>query len=399
MKTSKLVLIASTLFFLGYSCKPNSIKAVNIETQNVKKVKTYGLYFPEQDSISVNLNLDEYKTYEELLLRVKQIVCSDRIPKITIENDSIIRKIYFPSACNKKSNEILRPIIKVKNVIQIYDHVIISPFEGHYLKEDLSIDSLTGYLDKNLRNFGKIESLSTSPNDLHFAFVFNNNGNLNMLKNNLFKITKTFDKVGGNNVLKIILDEQFLLPPPPPPPAPEKIDIVESKKKVTTPKKIKEVIEDEEEEVFESVISSTETDEEIVEVSEIEDVSEYKIIKEYYRSYSYNDPKRLKYVGAYDDNGERTGLWEAYSNKGKGYITSKGYYKNGKRVGHWIYYYSNGYKSAEGKLTGKLDPKYKYEKWLKTGTWIRYGEYSGKKNAEYYYDDNGKSTGNKWGFN
>jgi hypothetical protein len=386
MKISKLVLIASILFLLGYSCKQNTTNEVNVETQNVKKVKTYGLYFPEQDSISVNLSLDEYKTYKELIDRFQQISCSERIPKITIENDSVIRKIYFASFCDESTT----PIIKNKNVIEIYDDKI---YRGYGL-ELLPLDSANNYVEKNLKNFGKVDNLSESPDKLFFIIDSNDRSKLNKLENNLLKLIKVFDEVGGNNRLNLLIMQREL--PPPPPPAPEKIDVVESKKKVTTPKKIKEVIEDEEEEVFESVISSTETDEEIVEVSEVEDVSEYKIIKEYYRSYSYKDPKKLKYVGAYDDNGERTGLWEAYSNEGKGYITSKGYYKNGKRVGHWIYYYSNGYKKAEGKLTGKLDPTYKYEKWLKTGTWIRYGEYSGKKNAEYYYDDNGNSTGNKW---
>ncbi len=391
MKYSKLVLVVSVLFFLGYSCKPKPIKEIKVENQIIKKVqtvKTYGLYFPEQDSISVNLSLNEYKTYEELLERFKQISCSDRIPKITIENDSILRKIYFASYCDRNTT----PILKNKNVIEIYDDKI---YRG-YDEELLPLDSANTYVEEDLKNFGKKEFLSESPDKLFFVINYDSKSKISKLETNLLKLTKVFDEVGGNNRLNVLI-MQMAAPAPPPPPAPEKIEITENKKKVKTPKKVIEIIEDDV--VFETVISSTETDEDIVEVVEVEDVSEYKIIKEYYRSYSYNDPKRLKYVGAYDDNGERTGLWEAYSNEGKGYITSKGYYKNGKRVGHWIYYYSNGYKKAEGKLTGKLDPKYSYDKWLKTGTWIRYGEYSGKKNAEYYYDDNGISTGNKWGFN
>lgn len=393
MKYSKLVLVVSVLFFLGYSCKPKPTKEIKVENQIIEKVQeviTYGLYFPEQDSISVNLNLNEYKTYEELLERFKQISCSDRIPKITIENDSILKKIYFASYCDRNTT----PILKNKNVIEIYDDKI---YRG-YDEELLPLDSANTYVERNLKNFGKKEYLSESPDKLFFVINYDSKSKISKLEGNLLKLTKVFDEVGGNNRLNVLLMQ--LAPTAPPPPAPEKIEITESKTKVKTPKKVIEIIEDEV--VFETVISSTETDEEIVEVSEVKDVEEtskYEIIEEYYTSYSHTSPRKLKSVGAYDENGERTGLWKQYSSKGNGYLASKGYFKNGKRVGHWIYYYSNGYKKAEGKLTGKLDPKYSYDKWLKTGTWIRYGEYSGRKNAEYYYDDNGISTGNKWGFN
>jgi antitoxin component YwqK of YwqJK toxin-antitoxin module len=375
MKISKLVLIVSILFFLVYSCKPKSIKEIKVENQKGKKIKTYGLYFPEQDSISVNLNLDEYKTFEELLERFKQISCSDRIPKITIENDSIIRKIYFASFCDKYTT----PIIKNKNVIEIYDDKIYRGYESKLLP----LDSANNYIEKNLKNFGKIDFLSESPDKLFFIIRYESKSKLNKLEGNLLKLTKVFDKVGGNNRLNVLI-MQIESPPPPPPPTPSVIEVVED------------------EVVIESILESTETGEtddeivEIVEIEEVEEVSEYKIIKEYYRNYNYKDPRKLKYVGAYDDNGDRTGLWKLFMPTGEGYISSQGYYKNGKRVGHWKYYYSNGYVKAEGKLTGKLDPEYEYEMWLRTGTWTLYSEYSGKKTAEYYYDKNGKSTGNKW---
>ncbi|WP_026776336.1 hypothetical protein [Polaribacter sp. Hel_I_88] len=233
MKISKLVLIGSILFFLVYSCKPNSTNEVKVEVENqkVKSIKTYGLYFPEQDSISVNINLDEYKTYKELIDRFKQISCSDRIPKITIETDSLVRKIYFASFCDKNNF----PIIKNKNVIEIYDDKIYRGYDN----ELLPLDSAHNYVEKNLKNFGKLDNLSESPDKLFFIMDSYNDSELNKLENNLLKLLKVFDQVGGNNRLNVLI-MQTELPPPPPPPAPVALKIIEEKKK---PKKIEKKIE------------------------------------------------------------------------------------------------------------------------------------------------------------
>jgi len=240
MRISKLVLIVSILFFLVYSCKPKPIKEIKVENKKVKKVKTYGLYFPEQDSISVNLNLDEYKTYEELVARFEQITCSDRIPKITIENDSIIRKIYFASFCDKSEPT----IIKEKNVIEIYEDKIYRGYDD----ELLPLDSANNYVEKNLKNFGKINYLSESPDKLFFIIDFESKSKLTKLEGNLLKLTKLFDEVGGNNRLNLLI-WQTVPPPPPIPPPPTPTPIIEEKKES---KKI-------EKEVEETVIESVET--------------------------------------------------------------------------------------------------------------------------------------------
>jgi hypothetical protein len=275
MKISKLVLIVSILFFLVYSCKPKSIKEIKVENQKGKKIKTYGLYFPEQDSISVNLNLDEYKTFEELLERFKQISCSDRIPKITIENDSIIRKIYFASFCDKYTT----PIIKNKNVIEIYDDKIYRGYESKLLP----LDSANNYIEKNLKNFGKIDFLSESPDKLFFIIRYESKSKLNKLEGSLLKLTKVFDKVGGNNRLNVLIMQiESPTPPPPPPPPP-------------TPSVI-EVVEDEV--VIESILESTETgetDDEIVEIVEDEDVP-FAIIEDVPKSKLYGTWRVTKVI-------------------------------------------------------------------------------------------------------
>jgi hypothetical protein len=273
MKISKLVLIVSILFFLVYSCKPKSIKEIKVENQKGKKIKTYGLYFPEQDSISVNLNLDEYKTFEELLERFKQISCSDRIPKITIENDSIIRKIYFASFCDKYTT----PIIKNKNVIEIYDDKIYRGYESKLLP----LDSANNYIEKNLKNFGKIDFLSESPDKLFFIIGYESKSKFNKLEGSLLKLTKVFDKVGGNNRLNVLIMQiESPTPPPPPPPTPSVIEVVED------------------EVVIESILESTETgetDDEIVEIVEDEDVP-FAIIEDVPKSKLYGTWRVTKVI-------------------------------------------------------------------------------------------------------
>ena len=41
-----------------------------------------------------------------------------------------------------------------------------------------------------------------------------------------------------------------------------------------------------------------------------------------------------------NNNGKRIGYWEGYYSDGQ--LSWKGHYENGKRVGYWEGYYSNG---------------------------------------------------------
>jgi|GEM_PF-4970802 len=148
---------------------------------------------------------------------------------------------------------------------------------------------------------------------------------------------------------------------------------------------------------FTAAFAQTEDDEivAIVEVEEVEDEPKYKIVTEYYRTYDYREKKKLKSVGAYNEDYKPEGYWKHYTASDGGYLTSTGNYKNGKRIGHWKYYSQYGKVKAEGELTGELDPEYAYDKWIKKGTWIIYNEYTGRKSSEIYFNDKGEETGRK----
>jgi len=260
--TLKIILIFLVLF-AAFSCKQNNPNAGDFDQKTTgntnvieKEIKHYGLLFNERDSISVDLNLDDYKTYEELLDRVHQIGCTDRIPKITLGGDEEIRKIYFISRCDEKAKA---PVIKLKNVIQVYEDKVYTYFDNLYDP----LDSLKSITARNIKNYGKIGTLSDSPDKLIFSIAYGLDANPNRLKNTLLQLTKAFDEVGGKNNLRIILDEgmEIAPPPPPPPPAPDIIEVVED-----------------ELEIEETVISNLEIyeDEEIVEVIEVDNTTSTK---------------------------------------------------------------------------------------------------------------------------
>jgi|GEM_PF-1935070 len=256
MRTSTHIIVVIFIVFITYSCKQSETEydLVENETAQKKEVNYYGIRFEARDSLSVHLNLDDFETYKELVDRAKQIACSNRIPKITLENEEEIKKIYFVDNCNELP-------IKVRNIINIYEDKV-----GTYLdRKEYPLDSLENYISRNINNYGKIDALSSNPELLRFHITYNPENDPKKLQNTLFELTKAFDKVGGNNVLKIQLLEKIEMAPPPPPPAPEVIEVVED-----------------EAEIEEIIIENTETgeDEEVVEVVEVSEVIEEKSISD-----------------------------------------------------------------------------------------------------------------------
>jgi hypothetical protein len=257
MKTTKQILLLAIIVIVNYSCKQTESSADSLISKNTEtEVKYYGISFPERDSISVNIDLNNFKSYKELLDRMEQIGCTDRIPKITLQNNGEIRKIYFQVGCNKES-------IKSRDVIKIYDDGVSTEFDWPGWP-GYPLDSLQSMIDKNIKNFGKNDNMSSSPDKLVFDIVYPPDTDPKRLNNTLLQLTKAFDKVGGTNVLKVLLNDTFNIPPPPAPPAPPAPDIIE-------------VVEDELE-IEETVISNLEIyeDEEIVEVIEVDNTTSTK---------------------------------------------------------------------------------------------------------------------------
>lgn len=196
IKISFLILMFLTLF----SCQ-------NSEQKPVKKTEMdFGLLEDENDSIAVELKLNEFKSWKKLLERTEQISCSDSLPKITIENDSLIKRVYLRNFCWEGVGCIL---IRQRNIIEIHNDTVNKSDENFY-----PLDSLPGVLKRDLENNGKNPKLSDNPEKLLVYISYDKNG-LEKLPNTLNQLTKSFKQITDRKDLKILLNEKFFIPPPP----------------------------------------------------------------------------------------------------------------------------------------------------------------------------------------
>ncbi|QAA80905.1 hypothetical protein EI546_03805 [Aequorivita sp. H23M31] len=196
-------ILASIIFILSiFSCK-------NIDQKHIKKIeKNFGLYEDESDSIAVELKLSEFNNWKELLERTEQIVCNDSVPKITIENDSVIKRVYLRNPCLKGLSCIL---IREKNIIEIHNDTINKSYENFY-----ALDSLENVLRRDIENNGKYPKFSDSPDKLLIYISYDEDG-VAKLPQILSRLTEALENVTNRSDLKIWLSRKFPVPPPPPP--------------------------------------------------------------------------------------------------------------------------------------------------------------------------------------
>lgn len=208
MRKIKLpVLILILLAFLG--CQ-------HLDKKSNKVIKkSFGLLNNENDSTSVELDLNQLNNWEELIKRTTQIVCNDSIPKISVKNDSSIKHIYFRNICWENFGCVL---IKEKNTIEIYNDTINKSNEKFY-----SLDSLPSVLKRDIENNGQNPNWSDNPEKLLIYISYDNDG-VKKLPNTLHLLTEAFEKVTGRKDINIILNERLIfLPPPSQPPPPKEL--------------------------------------------------------------------------------------------------------------------------------------------------------------------------------
>ena len=193
--------------------------------QKPKKIieRNFGLFQNESDSIAVELKLTEYTEWRSLLEKTEEIACNDSIPKITFENDSIIKRVYLRNPCWENFGCIL---IKQRNTIQIHNDTISKADRFFY-----PLDSLASVLKKDFNNNGKIPSWSRNPEKL-LIFLSYDNDKISLFPKTLYKVVNEYEKLTDSVVLKIWLNEKMDVPPPPPPPPkePAEIELIEDGK-------------------------------------------------------------------------------------------------------------------------------------------------------------------------
>lgn len=202
--TNSIKILSLILMFLTlFSCQ-------NSEQKSVKKTEMdFGLLENENDSIAVELKLNEFENWKKLLERTEQISCNDSLPKITIENDSLIKRVYLRNFCWEGVGCIL---IRQRNTIEIHNDTINKMYDNFY-----PLDSLPGVLKRDWENNGKNPKLSDNPEKLLIYISYDKNG-IEKLSNTLNRLTQAFEQVTDRKDLKILLNEKIFVPPPPPPP-------------------------------------------------------------------------------------------------------------------------------------------------------------------------------------
>ncbi|WP_298894386.1 hypothetical protein [uncultured Psychroserpens sp.] len=199
IKISSFILLILTIF----SCH-------NAEQKPIKTIKKdYGLFKNENDSLGVELKLNEFNNWKDLLKRTETIVCNDSLPKLTLKSDKGLKTVYFRNPCWEDFGCIL---IKQKNTIQIHNDTINKSDQFFY-----PLDSLANVLRRDFENNGKIPSLSANSEKL-LIFISYDNGKIETFPKTLRKVINTYEKITDSIVLKIWLNEKIDVAPPPPPP-------------------------------------------------------------------------------------------------------------------------------------------------------------------------------------
>jgi len=171
--------------------------------------KEYGIWNAENDSLGVELELNRFSNWKDLLERTERIVCNDSLPKITLKTDKELKTIYFRNPCWENFGCIL---IKQKNVIEIHNDTINKNDENFY-----PLDSLESVLRRDIENNGKNPRLSDNPDKLLIYISYDNNG-FKKLPKTLDKLTQIYNRITNKTDIKIWLNEKiYILPPPPPP--------------------------------------------------------------------------------------------------------------------------------------------------------------------------------------
>ncbi len=200
-----------------------SIILIVINCQGFKKKEkplilqeNYGKQKYQNDSLGVELQLNKFKSFKELLSRTEEILCNDSLPKITIRNENKIKTIYLKNPCWKNHGCIL---IKSRNSIDIFNDTIFKAWERYY-----SLDSLEYILEKDLTNYGKDPFYSDNPEKLLIRIYYTENG-VERLPVMLDKVTDVYSKLDSTNQIKIWLEYYYpYIPPPPPSDGPQEIE-------------------------------------------------------------------------------------------------------------------------------------------------------------------------------
>lgn len=169
--------------------------------------KEFGNWDSGNDSLGVELEVSQFKTWNDLVERTETIVCNDSLPKITLKTDKDLNTIYFRNLCSENFGCIL---IRERNMIEIHNDTI-NTSDGKFYP----LDSLDNVIKRDFENNGKNPMFSDSPEKLLFFVSYDNIEPEKLLKT-LNELTQAYERTTKKTDIKIWLYENFYIPPPPP---------------------------------------------------------------------------------------------------------------------------------------------------------------------------------------
>nr|WP_321246988.1 hypothetical protein [uncultured Psychroserpens sp.] len=195
------IIILILLFLVG-------CQNINKDDKTINDVK-FGNQDIIIDNLGVELNLNQFNDFKELLSRVEDITCNDSIPKITLDVENEIRTVYFSNPCWEN---FLCILIKERNVIEIENDSINKSDRDFF-----GLDSLNFALKRDIDNNGKNPRLARTPEKLMINISVDGKKWKEKLVRNLELLTSTYTNITGNTNLTIVLVNPIKVPPPPPP--------------------------------------------------------------------------------------------------------------------------------------------------------------------------------------
>jgi len=157
-----------------------------------KELKEYGFKQNNADSLNVSVRISEFDNYENLLNRLKAIVCYDSIPKIVLETENKIRNIYPIEYC-----EIPMFHPRFRNTFFIQKDSIIKN------ERKVEFSELSKLMKQNFENNGEKSDFADSPEKILFIFEFYENKGVDGIEKYLETITEAYDSLEITNELKI----------------------------------------------------------------------------------------------------------------------------------------------------------------------------------------------------
>jgi len=195
MKKYILVVLFLTISF--YSCHDEYQNETIEEVVQNDVHQVFGKFHASNEIRGVDLFLDQFDSFDQLIERTETIVCNDSLPKFTFKTDEGMKTVFFSNYCMEDFACVL---IYRRNIIHILNDTILK-----YTGDPCVRNSLEFTLRNHLYNFGKNPGWCDHPSSLVIYISYDKNKSYENFPETLDLITSTYKEITSNSDLRIIL--------------------------------------------------------------------------------------------------------------------------------------------------------------------------------------------------